>query len=139
MNIERRLLRLLSGELPEAEASALRQRLEREPELAARFARLNRSWSDLELPPAAAAPPGFAARVLARAKEAEDRLGWSVAPLWVRATAAAALVLGVVLGADLSLRTGADPGGAPTGIYESYLSMVGDAGTASEPASSARP
>jgi anti-sigma factor RsiW len=93
------LMRLLHGELPEDQARALRSRLEREPELAAAWARLERTWNGLELPPAAPAPAGFAQRTLARARrEAGNGLSWSAAPRWVRATAAAALAAGLALG-----------------------------------------
>jgi len=96
------LMRLLHGELPEDQARALRGRLEREPELAAAWARLERTWNGLELPPAAPAPSGFAQRALARARrEAGNGLSWatwSAAPRWVRAAAAAALAAGLVLG-----------------------------------------
>jgi len=99
---ETELMRLLHGELPAEQASALRARLEREPELAAAWERLERTWTGLELPPAAAAPPGLAQRVLARARRETGPAGsgfaWSAAPTWVRACAAAALVAGLALG-----------------------------------------
>ena len=99
---ELELMRLLHGEVPAEQARLLRGRLEREPELAAAWARLERTWSGLELPPAAPAPLGFSQRVLARARQsgqAGDGLSWSAAPVWVRAAAAAALVTGMALGA----------------------------------------
>jgi anti-sigma factor RsiW len=96
------LMRLLHGELPEDQARALRSRLEREPELAAAWARLERTWNGLELPPAAPAPAGFAQRTLSRARREAGAegggLSWSAAPRWVRATAAAALAAGLALG-----------------------------------------
>lgn len=97
------LLRLLHGELPEARARELRARLDRDPALAAEYDRLRRTWEGLVLPPAAPVPPGFAQRVMARARRdagTEGREGLSLrgAPLWVRAAAAAALVAGTVLG-----------------------------------------
>jgi len=91
------LMRLLHGELPAEQAGALRARMAREPELAAAMARLERSWSGLELPPAAPAPPAFAQRVLAQARR-QPGLSWSAAPRWARATAAAALAAGLALG-----------------------------------------
>ena len=66
---EEELIRLLHGELASEEARALRARMFREPELAAAYGRLERAWNGLELPPAAAVPPGFAGRVMARARE----------------------------------------------------------------------
>ncbi|HEY2739050.1 MAG TPA: hypothetical protein VGK45_11655 [Thermoanaerobaculia bacterium] len=91
------LMRLLHGELPAGQAAALRARMEREPELAAAWARLESAWTDLELPPAAPAPPAFAQRVLAQARR-QPGLSWSAAPRWARATAAAALAAGLALG-----------------------------------------
>jgi len=113
---ETELMRLLHGELPAEQAGALRARLEREPELAAAWERLERTWTGLELPPAAAPPPGLAQRVLARARReagpAGGRLAWSAAPTWVRACAAAALAAGLALGVGAGVggngtRTGA--------------------------------
>ncbi|HBL31806.1 MAG TPA: hypothetical protein DD490_33705, partial [Acidobacteria bacterium] len=87
---EMELMRLLHGELPSDRASALRARLEREPELAAALARLRATWDGLELPPAAPVPLGFAVRVAARAREEKGRaISWATAPAWVRGAAAA--------------------------------------------------
>ena len=97
---EHDLIRLLAGELDPAEARGLEDRIRREPDLAAAYQRLERTWRGLELPPAAPVPPGFAGRVMVRARNqsAQGSLSWSAAPGWVRATAAAALVAGAVLG-----------------------------------------
>jgi len=97
---EHDLIRLLAGELDPAEASSLEDRIRREPELAAAYQRLERTWRGLELPPTAPVPPGFAGRVMVRARNqsASGSISWSSAPGWVRATAAAALVAGAVLG-----------------------------------------
>lgn len=94
------LMRLLHGELPEERARELRARLERDPALREEHRRLERSWEGLALPPAAPVPPGFAQRIAvrARAERTTSGLSWSAAPGWVRATAAAALVLGTALG-----------------------------------------
>jgi anti-sigma factor RsiW len=95
------LMRLLHGELPAEQARALRARLESEPELAAAWTLLEGTWSGLELPPAASAPPAFAQRVLAEARRQSGpsgRLSWALAPRWARATAAAALAAGLGLG-----------------------------------------
>ena len=96
----RPLLALLRGELPAGEARELRARLRHEPELAAEYQRLERTWSTLELPPAAPAPPGFTGRIMARVRseKAAGSLSWAAAPGWVRATAAASLVAGALLG-----------------------------------------
>jgi anti-sigma factor RsiW len=97
---EHDLIRLLNGELPPDEARALRERMRSEPELAEAWHRLERTWGGLELPPATPVPPGFTGRVMAhvRSQSAPGSLSWSSAPGWVRATAAAALVAGAVLG-----------------------------------------
>ncbi|MGD2113575.1 MAG: hypothetical protein PVG07_00875 [Acidobacteriota bacterium] len=111
---DRRLVRFLHGELPAEEAEALRRRLQREPEVAARLRRLEATWDALELPPPAAAPPGFAARVAARARRepgisrisrmgADDRAAFR--PAWVRAAAAGALAGGLAAGAVLGWAT----------------------------------
>ena len=96
--MEHDLMRLLHGELPAGDARALRARIFREPELAEAFRRLEQSWQHLSLPAASPVPPGFAGRVMARARSQSGRLSWSAAPGWVRATAAAALVTGAALG-----------------------------------------
>jgi anti-sigma factor RsiW len=94
------LIRLLHGELPAGEARDLQVRLLREPELAAAYARLERTWRGLEPPPAAPVPPGFTGRVMARVRSEKPAgsLSWTAAPGWVRATAAAALLAGAALG-----------------------------------------
>ncbi|SRR6266545_815552 len=103
---EMELMRLLQGGLPPDRERALRARLEREPELAAAWTRLQRTWSGLELPPPAPVPPGFAQRVAARAREEAGATSWGAAPGWVQAAAAAALVTGIALGAGAGLWTG---------------------------------
>ncbi len=102
---ERDLMRWLHGELPPERAARLEARIAREPELARRYRRLAATWGRLELPPAAPAPPGFAARVAARAEEARARSSAEAeafAPAWVRAAGALAVALGVTAGASLS-------------------------------------
>ena len=96
----RPLLALLRGELPAGEARELRARLGTEPGLAAEYQRLERTWNGLEPPPAAPVPPGFTGRIMARVRseKAAGSLSWAAAPLWVRATAAASLVAGALLG-----------------------------------------
>jgi anti-sigma factor RsiW len=141
---ELELMRLLHGEMPAEQARLLRGRLEREPELAAAWARLERTWSGLELPPAAPAPPGFTRRVLARRPRNDHGLSWSAAPVWVRAAAAAALAIGLALGAGAGSRVGnVEPGvadsastsiatvqsasdDAETSLAESYWDSLGE-------------
>jgi len=116
-SIEIALLRLLLGELPSEEAGALRERLDREPELAARYRDLEARWQGLTLPPPAPPLPGFDGRVMARVRAAAREgapLSWSLAPTWVRAAAAAALVAGMALGAGLGrLPAGRSPEALP--------------------------
>ncbi len=99
---ELELMRLLHGELTGEPARRLRERLERDPALAETYDRLRRSWESLALPPAAPVPPGFSQRTMARIRAERERtargVSWSAAPVWIRATAAAALVAGTVLG-----------------------------------------
>jgi anti-sigma factor RsiW len=94
------LMRLLHGELPEARARELRERLERDPALAEEYRNLRRTWEGLALPPASPVPPGFSRRVMARARAESltDRLTLRGAPVWVRAVAIAALMAGTALG-----------------------------------------
>jgi anti-sigma factor RsiW len=128
------LLRLLRGELPPGQASALRERMEREPDLAAAWQRLERAWEGLALPPPAPVPPGFSGRVMAHVRErrqpaaAETAISWAAAPRWVRASCAAALVAGVLLGAGLGSRGRADDrqrgGEGVPALTESYWELV---------------
>ena len=144
--IEHDLMRLLHGELPAEEARALRARIFREPELAALYARMERSWQGLSLPPASPVPPGFAGRIMARLRgqSAPGSLSWSAAPGWVRATAAAALVAGAAIGLGVGRTWPAANGNggkdsepepaflaatAETSLAEGYWSLVEDAAT----------
>jgi len=98
---EEELMRLLHGELPPERARELRERLAAESELAGVYQRLERTWNGLDLPPAAPVPAGFSGRVMAHARSLprpNRSLSWSAAPVWVRATAAAALIAGAALG-----------------------------------------
>lgn len=103
---EMELMRLLHGELPPDRARELRSRLEREPELAAAWTRLQRTWNGLELPPPSPVPLGFAQRLSAQAREQAGGISWAAAPGWVRAAAAAALATGIALGTGAGLWTG---------------------------------
>jgi anti-sigma factor RsiW len=134
------LLRLLRGELPPERSSELRERLAREPDLAAAWRRLESAWERLTAPPPAPVPPGFSGRVMARVREraagAPPPLGtaagaaitWAAAPTWVRASCAAALVAGVLLGAGLGSRGRLDdrPRTADSvpALTESYWALV---------------
>ena len=95
----RALMRLVHGELPEAEARELARRAQREPALAAERARLEAVWEFLELPPVAPVPADFSVRVAQRAEALRgEAVSWSLAPAWVRAAAVAALAAGLLLG-----------------------------------------
>jgi hypothetical protein len=133
------LLRLLHGELPPERASALRQRLVREPGLAAAWRRLESAWERLAPPPPTPLPLGFSGRVMARVREraagaapagtaAGPAVTWAAAPTWVRASCAAALLAGVLLGAGLGSRGRLDQRqrtaeGVPA-LTESYWALV---------------
>lgn len=105
-SVDQELMRLLHGELPPAAAAALRARMAGEPELAAAYERMERSWSGLALPPARGVPPGFSGRVMARvaALPRPAALSWGGAPLWVRAAAAVCLIAGAAVGAGVGGR-----------------------------------
>ncbi len=127
------LMRLLHGELPAAEARALRERLSREPELAAAYRRLEGAWHGLEAPPPSAVPPGFAGRVLAWVEAEEARrsaadLGWLEAPAWVRGAAVAALAAGLALGVGIAWQGTAQENGlfleAEAGLADDYWSAL---------------
>lgn len=126
---ERALLALLARELPPDEARRLTARLAREPELAAAWERLQATWDGLSLPPAAGVPPGFAARVVARAVAAPQ--GFRAAPRWVQAAGALALAAGLALGVGLGLGPGRQADdeielSAP-GLVETYAESYWDA------------
>ena len=118
------LMRLLHGELPEEEARELRARLRREPELAALYQRLERSWNGLELPPPHPVPPGFPSRAMARVRQsAAAGISWSAAPTWVRAAAAAALVTGLTVGAGVGRIW---PGPPRDAVQETAVEVAGE-------------
>lgn len=96
---ERQLMRWLHGELTAAEVAALERRLEEEPELAARYRRLQEVWGSLELAPEAPVPAGFATRVMAEVGSS----GSSPARSALRPQWAAALALGIILGVGAGL------------------------------------
>lgn len=101
----RELLAYLHGELDARAVDALRRRLESDPALARRLDSLRETWDALELPPVAPAPPGFAARVAARASEemAAGEGAGAFRPAWVRLAGAAVLAGGIAAGAGLGL------------------------------------
>lgn len=144
------LMSLLRDELAADEARELRARLRREPELAADFHRLERTWNGLELPPPSPLPAGFSGRVMARVRgeKAMGGLSWSSAPHWVRATAAASLVAGALLGIGVGVSwpaadTSPTSEGAIAGLKVSsgeelslaagYWSLIVDKTTGGEP------
>ena len=103
---EKQLIRLLTDELSAADARELRLRLEKEGDLQRAFASLQERWKALEPPPLQSVHPSFTSRVVRQATStgpavAAPDLGGS-APLWSRATAAAALAIGILVGALLA-------------------------------------
>jgi len=145
------LLRLLHGELQPEEADALRERLVREPQLAAAWQRLERVWEGLAPPPPAPVPLGFTGRVMARVHEARQEgppetlgaISWSAAPTWVRASCAAALLAGVLLGAGLGSRGRPDDrlrgSESVPALTESYWELAEAPNGPSPPADAAAP
>jgi anti-sigma factor RsiW len=146
------LMRLLHGELSPERAAELKSRLDREPDLARRYRQLEAGWESLAPPPTAPPPPGFSGRVMAHVRGAEGAaaegapLSWSLAPTWVRAAAAAALVAGLALGAGLGLLPAARsaesvPGtgtlalGEREPLADSYWSVFDEDTAAARPAS----
>jgi ferric-dicitrate binding protein FerR (iron transport regulator) len=116
--IERQLMRLLHGELPEEEAASWRSRLASDSELAAAFRRMEAVWSGLALPETPPASREFAGVFWGRLREARSESmleAWRRAPAWNRALAAAVLAAGIGLGAFAG-----DAGTTPT-IEEALL------------------
>ena len=92
--------RHLAGEGGPEERRAFEARLAADPGLARQLERRRRLWEGLELPPPAPAPPGFAARVAARARAAAAG-DFAPLPGWARAAAGVALVAGTLAGVGL--------------------------------------
>jgi len=102
---EKQLIRLLTGELSEADDQELRHRLEKEGDLRRAYDSLQERWEALDPPPLESVHPSFTSRVVRQAVTGPSveaaGLGRST-PLWTRATAAVALAGGVLLGALLA-------------------------------------
>ncbi len=114
---ERRLIRLLHGELDADERDRLEGRLEHDAQLRRRLADLRSAWESLEEAPFAGVPPDFRDDVMAGARRLRDNdLSWSAAPAWVRLGATAALLLGVGLGVGVGER--AEPTATATATAE---------------------
>jgi len=89
------------------------------------------TWRALELPEPGSAPPGFAARVAARARaERSPSLGLPWSPVWARLAAAAAVALGIAGGAGLGLL--AAPGDELVASIDSSGSLQSLAATAAD-------
>lgn len=140
----RQLMRWLTGEASAPESERLRRRFAGEPELAATGRRLARRWRRLELPEPQPAPPGFAARVVARARRQRDP---GLAPDWWgttlagRTATAALLAAGIALGALLVAPRGSEDWSeyliAEPTMAESYWTVVDE--PASTPGQESRP
>lgn len=94
------LLRDLLGETTPEGRERLLSRLAAEPELAQARRELALRWRELELPPPATAPLGFARRVRARAEQ-EEKKGLFTGGFVPATLAAGVLAAGVALGAWL--------------------------------------
>lgn len=120
---DRELLRDLRGELDAESSAALRRRLAEDPALRERARALAESWQSLTSPPEAAAPPGFAQRVMARAREGKPSdLSWSLLPRWAKVVAVLALVTGIATGAGVAVS--APPRAAATSIADAEVARV---------------
>lgn len=95
---DRHLLRLVHGELVATEAERLYRRLRTDTDLRARYEQLESAWQGLELAPPSPLPDGWRQETLDLASRCDEQWGWRAAPLWVRAGATAALLVGVLLG-----------------------------------------
>ncbi len=138
---ERKLMRLLHGELRPQEARRLEREVEQDDELHAAHRRLARAWDSLELPPAEP-PAGFSAQMVAAARKLRDgELSWGPAPAWARSGAAAALVTGLLLGAafgrgfeapatgsEATLVADADADAVPLSLAEVYWLALEESG-----------
>lgn len=128
---ERELMRLLHGELSQVASEHLQQRMRREQRLQEAYDNLRQRWSSLQLPTPAAAPPGFARRVLSRARDAAQE-GWG--PIWWyrsfagRIATAAVLVGGIVFGTMLALpadtEAWVDYAATESTMADSYLAVL---------------
>jgi anti-sigma-K factor RskA len=102
---EKQLIRLLAGELSEADAREIRQRIATEGDLRRAFTSLQERWEALEPPPLQSVHPSFTSRVVRQAVTGPSvgavGLGRSTS-FWTRATAAVALAAGVLVGAFLA-------------------------------------
>lgn len=105
---DRRMMRYLHGELPEAERHRFRLELEQDVQLANRLRRFEILWQGLEGPPEQALEGQFTEEVLTAARRSRDLrhgpLRWSQAPTWARLGAAASLIVGLTLGSVASAR-----------------------------------
>ncbi|HXT22831.1 MAG TPA: hypothetical protein VN923_18940 [Thermoanaerobaculia bacterium] len=128
---DRRLMRYLHGELPAEQVRQLRAELAKSPALQARLAELHRLWQGLQPSAPTPAPFGYVPKLTRLAEQkrvtvATRALGWSAAPPWVRAMAAAALVAGVALGVGLGrMPHGAQAGAGPVVAAVPSGSQVG--------------
>ena len=122
--IERQLMRLLHGELPEEETAAWESRLTTDEELAAAFERMSELWSGLDLPRSLPAGEEFTAAFWRRReKERSESIVemWRLAPAWNRVFAAAVLVGGIGLGAMVGGTVAASGNGSLLGELEPTL------------------
>ncbi|MDX1643852.1 MAG: hypothetical protein R3244_05780 [Thermoanaerobaculia bacterium] len=132
-DLDRDLLRLLSGELEPERASRLERAIDADPALRRRWEEWRDVWRGLELPPPEPvdllpairrrlAQPGTQRGAAAEARtDAGPGEMWRVAPAWGRALAAAALAFGVGLGVWLGDSALASEESLPLEAYEPSL------------------
>jgi hypothetical protein len=125
------LARMAAGGATAGELEELERRATADPAVAARLA----AWRALELPPPAAAPPGFSGRVLARLRSGAATPAAARFPGRFAAPLAASLLLaaGVVLGAGVGFAVSpeaSDEGAAweeDDSLATAYLSAADEA------------
>ena len=127
-------MRLLHGEVSAREERALKELLAQDEQARSFYRSLQELWDGLELPPAEEVAPDLAAAAITRLRrESRGReVSWRSAPVWVRATTAAAALAGILLGVGAATLVPAeDPwmeGPAGDSVVEGYVeALIGGA------------
>ena len=126
---EKQLIRMLHGELAEADERLLRERLEKEEDLRSAYSSLQGLWQVLEPPPVQGVPSSYASRVVHRATTGESDAGARQAqasPLWAKAAAAVALAGGIALGVLLASPSESEEWMAWTSVESSQAEVYWD-------------
>jgi anti-sigma-K factor RskA len=142
---ERLLLRVATGAAGAGERAELERRAADDPALAAALESWRKSWDGLEAPAPEPPPPGWSARVMARAREQSERPGLGVWPGLAGHPGLARLAAALILGAGIALGAGlgalapaatADDDGtalwSDDSLADSYLAAAADPSAAAE-------